>query len=102
VLQKSEWSKDLPQSGLRITPRAQGKILFRDKEYKTAPIPLVVIMASRGIETKLSRVSPWFVTCPRGCIEKELSTHESFYIHSFQVLNLPEIDIVTLMINSLR
>jgi len=102
ALQKSEWWEKMPEPGLRITPNVQGKISYKDKKYEFAPIPLVVVLTPGDMKTKLSKLSPWFVTCPAGCVEKKLSARELHCMHSFQVLNLPEIDIVTFMINSLK
>lgn len=101
-LEKSEWWKNLPEPGLRIVPKVYGKISYRDIKYKSDPVPLVVVLDPKETKTRLAAVSPWFATCPGGCDEKKLSMGELHRMHSFQVLNLPEIDLVTFMINNAK
>lgn len=101
-LETDGWWKDLPEPGLRIHPKVVGKIGYRDNKHEFDAITLVAILESKTMDTKLSMISPWLVTCPGSFDENKLSTGEPHRTHLFQVLNLPEIDIVTFMINSAR
>jgi hypothetical protein len=99
-LEKSGWWDGLPEPGLRIVPDVKGKIYYKDNKYEFDPIPLVVVLSPEETKTRLAAISPWFITCPAGCDEKKISERELHRMHSFRVLNLPEIDIVTFMINN--
>jgi len=101
-LKESKWWKELPELGLRIVPNAQGIIYYKDNKYEFDPIPLVVVLTPSEVKTRLAAISPWFVTCPGGCDERQISAHELYRTHSFKVLSLPEMDIVTFMINSVK
>ena len=93
-----EW-KELPEPKLRFVQEVRGKILHRSNNLPLA-VPLVVVLTPSQAKTSLDRVSPWFVTCPGGCLEKELTAKKAHHVHLFRVLSLSEIDVVTLMIST--
>lgn len=95
-LKKRRYWKGLPEPRLQFFPKILGKILHGSGEPHIL-FPYVIIMTPFNTNTKLKQISPWFVTCPGGFLEEELSTEKAQYVHLMQLVSLPEIDIVTLM-----
>lgn len=91
-----EW-KELPEPKLQFMPKLLGRISQRTANLERDPFPLVFVVSLPSKVTHLGEVSPWFVTCPGGCLDEDFKTLH--YMHFFQVVNLPEIDIVSLMVN---
>jgi len=91
-----EW-KELPEPKLQFIPKLLGRISQRTANLERHPFPLVFTVSLPLKITHLGKVSPWFVTCPGGCLDEDFKTQH--YIHFFQVVSLPEIDIVSLMIS---
>jgi len=83
---------------LRFFSQVLGKILHRNANPWSS-FPLVFIITPYRTSTRLKQISPWFVTCPGGCLEHELIAKKAHSIHLLNVVSLPEIDIVSLMIN---
>jgi len=93
----NEW-EGLPEPRLRFVPEVCGRISYSNENLQLKSVPFVVVMTPSHTKTVLRRVSPWFVTCPGGCLEESLAAKKTHRVHLFQVLSFPEIDIVTLMI----
>jgi hypothetical protein len=99
IPEASDW-RDILEVRPRFVPKVQGKILDVHTDLPRNPIPFVIIMTPSNTKTSLNRISPWFVTCPGGCIESDFAAKKQHYVHFFQALSLPEIDVLTLMISA--
>lgn len=83
----------------RFALKVLGKIGFRDITYDSREIfPSIVVTDPSNVKSNLNKVSPWFVTSSRGFIAEDSRRRTKFYLHYFDVLSLPDIDVVTLML----
>ena len=92
----NRWVKKSSQRPL-FTANVQGEIIHRNGNDQNSAFPYIFAVTLPKEASFLHTISPWFITCPGGCLDTTF-THRQ-YIHWFQIINLPEIDIATLMIS---
>ncbi|MCX6818193.1 MAG: hypothetical protein NTU57_05045 [Candidatus Aenigmarchaeota archaeon] len=82
-------------------PEIQGKIYFKFKfEKKGRYYPSIIAINPPKIKnfSKMTRISPWFVCCRGGFLEKDFREKRSFYFWLFTFFHLPEILIFEIML----
>ena len=89
------WKSPYPSP--KFDAKVLGKIFHSGEKPQYDTFPYVFSLSFPEGMDPLSSVSPWFITCPGGCIDEDFKRLHR--IHSFQILSLSEIDLVSLMIN---
>jgi len=91
----------LPIKPIQFVPQICGKIIWKDKTNIPHEIdPFIIAFDPSNINTSLSKVSPWLATCSGGFIEEDFTEKREFGILNFNVLNLPDIDIVGIILSA--
>lgn len=88
----------LSETRPKFIPKLIGKILYRTGVKEASLFSYVFAVTLPRELSDLGAVSPWFITCPGGCLDQEF--RRLHYVHLFQTVSLPEIELATLMINN--
>lgn len=89
-----------PTERLYFAPNVYGRIIWKDKTWKPHEIdPLIIAFPPPCSDSALCNVSPWLATCAGGFFPGFDKRKTKFRLHFLDVLNLPEIDIVTLILS---
>jgi len=86
---------------LRFIPHICGKIIWKDKTNRAHEIdPYIIAFNPSNINAELSKVSPWLATCSGGFIEEDFTGKRKFSILNFDVIRLPDVDIMWMILSA--
>lgn len=87
---------------LSFIPDLYGKLIFKGKIWKSYPIniPFIIAINPKNMDglTFLKRVSPWFVSCVGGFLEKDFKEKQEFRFRWVESYGFPELTIVHIML----
>lgn len=86
---------------IQFVPQICGKVILNDKTDILQEInPYIIAFDPSNINASLSKVSPWLATCSGGFIKEDFTGKREFDILYFNLLNLPDIDIIGIILSA--